>query len=227
MTLPTAPELAAYLSRRPVLEHPALPGRRNHLRAGVLVPLVWGDHGLSCVLTLRTRSLRLHGGEVSFPGGRPEPEDRGLEGTAVRETREEIGVTPRRLLGRLASMPLYTSDFRLEPFVGELTSVPAHPASPAEVARILTVDLGALLAEPVLEAVGGDTRGWDLPVFRADGWVVYGATALTLYEMLAVVAEVAGRPVPPLRPGTLTMADLFARGASAGRPRDVPGDPAA
>ena len=102
------------------------------MRAGVLVPLRWRG-GLSCTLTLRPGKLRRHGGEVSFPGGRREPEDVSLEATALREAREEIGLTSARVLGRLSSMPVYTSDFRLEPFVAEVPSDAVWTPDPVEV----------------------------------------------------------------------------------------------
>ena len=117
MSLPDLPSLAALLAAHPRIDVPALPGRRNHLHAGVLVPLRFVDGDLEVVLTERVATLRHHGGEVSFPGGKPDPEDRDLEHTALREAEEEIGLRGARVLGRLSSIPLYTSDFRLEPFV--------------------------------------------------------------------------------------------------------------
>lgn len=220
--MPVSPEaLAQALTARPHVEHPALPGRRNHLRAGVLVPLRWTDGHLEALATLRPRTLRRHAGEVSFPGGRPEPTDPDIAATALRETREELGLSSVRILGRLSSMPVYTSDFRLEPFVGEVAAAEPMRPDPGEVEEVLPIDLGEILAGGVLEGIAALHEGeWLLlPIFRPGGHVMYGATALVLWELLGVLAEAAGTPAPEVHPGELTWERLFAERADAGRTR--------
>jgi ADP-ribose pyrophosphatase YjhB (NUDIX family) len=66
------------------------------------------DNGLHVLLTRRTEHLRDHAGQISFPGGRSEPEDAHAEATALREAQEEVGLPPERVevLGRL---PDYTT----------------------------------------------------------------------------------------------------------------------
>jgi len=88
-----------------------------------------------CVAVQRPQTLSHHPGEVSFPGGRPEPGEDLLQ-TALREAREELGITPVRLLGRLSSRPVYTSHFRLEPWVAQVPGYPTD-ANPGEVARVV------------------------------------------------------------------------------------------
>jgi 8-oxo-dGTP pyrophosphatase MutT (NUDIX family) len=209
---PTPDALAAALAAHPPREVPALPGRTNHLRAGVLVPLVWGDDDVSAVLTLRSTKLGRHAGEVAWPGGRPEPEDVDLAATALREAREEVAAAPRRVLGRLSSVPLYTSDFRLEPFVAEVE--PALVPDGSEVVALLPVGLGALLAAERIEAVPWAWEGvrhlspvWEL----RPGTVLYGGTAHVLLELLQVVAPVFGRAVPPLEVGRFSWETLGIR----------------
>ena len=60
--------------------------------AAVLVPLVEHPEGLSVLLTQRTSHLKDHAGQISFPGGRAEPDDQHPIATALRETEEEIGI---------------------------------------------------------------------------------------------------------------------------------------
>lgn len=72
---------------------------RQHLpaqfkRAAVMVPLVERPAGLTVLLTQRATHLKNHPGQISFPGGRMEPDDAGPWEAAVRETREEIGIAP-------------------------------------------------------------------------------------------------------------------------------------
>lgn len=208
--------LATALAAHPVVEHPALPGRTNHLPSGVAVPLRWGTNGLEALLTLRPATLRRHGGEVSFPGGRPDPGDVDLCATAARELEEELGVVQVAVLGRLSSMPVYTSDFRLTPWVFRLDDGPLRP-SPDEVERVIVADLDAILSTPCLEGIVIPTPSTRIvmPVFRLDGHLVYGATALTLHELLGVVARADGRAVPPIEPGGLHFEDVLHRRARA------------
>ncbi len=200
----TADALAAGLRARDLLDIPALPGRRNHLRAGVLVPLEWGPAGPEVVATLRAPRLRQHAGEVAFPGGKPEPGDRDLEHTALREAEEEVGLDPSRVrvLGRLSAMPLFTSDFRLVPTVAEIAPGPLVP-QPGEVAAVLRLSLADVIGAPGLDGVPWTWRdeAGISPVFELDGHIMYGATAHTLLELLQVVAAVTGRPLPPWRTG--------------------------
>ncbi len=188
---------------------PALPGQSNHLRAGVLVPLAWDPEPI-CWLTLRVSSLRNHAGEICFPGGRPEPEDGDLEATACREAKEELGVSILDMMGRLSSMPLYTSDFRLESFVARVDPAVQIP-DPAEVERVLPVHLLEVLSWPKIDAIPYDWNGRRSlsPVFVLDGDRMYGGTAHVFLELLQVLAPVAGLPMPPLVTGRFAWEDIL------------------
>ena len=87
--------------------------------AAVLVPLVDRTEGMSVLLTQRTAHLSAHAGQISFPGGRIEPEDLDAVAAALRETEEEIGL-PRdhvTLIGRLDTYVTGTG-FEITPVVG-------------------------------------------------------------------------------------------------------------
>lgn len=212
-------QVAEALAAHPWQEHPALPGRTNHLRAGVAVPLWWTEGGLRCLLTLRPTSLRRHGGEVSLPGGRPDEQDRDLADTACRECREEIGLQPSRVLGRLSSLPVYTSDWRLEPFVVEVDASRGLVLQPDEVEELVQIDLVEVLHRGVIEAVGVPWQDTlvDLPIFRPGGHVTYGATSLAVTELLGVLAPRMGLAVPRLERGPLRWQELRDHKARAGR----------
>lgn len=204
-----ADALAAALAARAPGDAPALPGRTNHLRAGVLVPLRLDPP--VAVLTLRTKTLRRHAGEVSFPGGKPDPGDRDLEATALREAREELGIEGARVLGRLTSVPLFTSDWRLVPYVAAIDDRPLRP-HPGEVARVLELRLDELLARPHLEALfwAWEDQAGLSPVFPfPDGPVLYGGTAHAFLELLEVCAPLLGLGVPPLKEGAYRWEDLL------------------
>ena len=214
MPLPSAEDIARALAVHPWTEVPALPGRSNHRRAGILVPLVWSRAGLQAVLTHRGGELRRHAGEVSWPGGRPEPGDASLAETALREAHEEIGVQGATLLGRLSSMPLATSDFRLEPFVAAVEPASLRPDG-VEVQRLLQVDLEALLAADHIDGQPFQWEGRSLlsPAWElAPGIICFGGTAHVLLELLTVLAPLFGRTLPELRPGRWRRENLQRRG---------------
>ena len=209
--MPLSPDLlASTLATHPWTEHAALPGRTNHRRAGVLVALTWTTPRTpEALLQLRPQRMRRHAGEISFPGGRPEPEDVDLTATALREANEELGIEGARVLGRLSSTPLFTSDFRIEPFVAQVPEQVLRP-DPGEVAEVHRLPLLPLLEGPSLHGIGwdaGEQRGIS-PVFEVGPHVMYGATAHVFYELLQVVAAAAGLPLPPLREGRYQWTDM-------------------
>jgi 8-oxo-dGTP pyrophosphatase MutT (NUDIX family) len=206
---PTARDLRRALARHRLVEVPALPGRRNHIRTGVLVPLVFEPSPVA-VVTQRSTALAEHAGEICFPGGRPEPGDRDLQHTALREAHEELGITGAEVLGRLSAIPLYTTDYRLVPFVAAIPTQPLVPAA-GEVAAVLRLELAEVLSRPAIEGIPYELYGHRglSPVFEVEGRRMYGATAHSFLELLQVVAPLFGREgPPPLRETGLTWADL-------------------
>ena len=82
---------------------PPLPNRKNHLQAGVLIPII-DDGSWRCIMTLRSSQLNQHSGEICFPGGKPDRTDQNLQETATREAQEELGIENPRVLRRLSSI---------------------------------------------------------------------------------------------------------------------------
>lgn len=131
------------LNPAPKLKRPLL----KRLRPAAVLVVLLEQHGeLHVVLTQRSAQLRHHAGQISFPGGRQEPQDKDLYATALREAHEEIGLEPSAvtLLGQLQDYPVI-SNFLIRPFV-----VFAQPSQPfvretREVAEIFTVPLRDVL----------------------------------------------------------------------------------
>lgn len=188
-----------------------LPGRTNHLPGAVLVPLML-DAWLNCVVTVRPDTLRVHSGEVVFPGGRPDETDVDYQATALREAEEELGLTSVDVVGRLSSVPLYTSDFRLHPFVGVISEAHVMTPNPQEVVSVHRLSLMAHLDAPSLHAIAFSLKGFPphlSPVFEVGGRLMYGGTAYAFFELLNIVAGILGREVPPLEPGKYDWHDIM------------------
>lgn len=114
--------------------------------AAVLFPIVLREQEPTVLLTQRTAHLRDHAGQVSFPGGRMEPEDETPVATALRETVEEIGLAPERveILGFLPEYRTGTG-FRVTPVVALVRPPFDLQPDPFEVAEVFEVPLAFLL----------------------------------------------------------------------------------
>jgi len=159
--------------------------------AAVLVPIVAHPAELTVLFTQRTSQLRSHSGQVSFPGGRAEPEDASPELTALREAEEEIGL-PAECVEIVARLPDYLTrtGFRVTPVVGLLTPPLELAPDPREVEEVFEVPLAFLLdARNHLREtreLRGETVGYY--VMQYGKRRIWGATAgmlVNLYRMLA------------------------------------------
>lgn len=122
-------------------------GERSALMpASVLVPIVARSESLTVLFTRRTARLRAHSGQISFPGGRVEPQDVGPIETALRETQEEIGLARERieLIGTLPEYHTRTG-YRITPVVGLVAPPFVLEADPQEVDAVFEVPLSFLL----------------------------------------------------------------------------------
>ncbi len=170
--------------------------------AAVLALLYPGESGEAhLLLTARPDALRDHAGQIAFPGGRREDGET-FEHTALRETHEEVGIAPDAItvLGALTPIYIPPTRFCAYPFVGAVAKLPPLMLQPSEVARVLHVPLAALL-DPQTRATGNWTvpgepsdslpRSGGVPLYRLADGDVWGATAMMLAELLAVVQDVA------------------------------------
>jgi 8-oxo-dGTP pyrophosphatase MutT (NUDIX family) len=145
------------------------------------------------LLTERVDRGGHHSGEVSFPGGAVEPEDRDLVGTALREAAEEVRLDPARaglrVLGQLAPFWIPVSGFHVTPVLAIAERRPELQAAPAEVARIVEAPLDAFVPSAPIEVVERTVREWRLRYggYRVDGLHVWGATARILGQLGAIV----------------------------------------
>ena len=193
----------------------ALPGRTNHLPGAVLIPIELGED-CTCIVTVRPKALRLHSGEVVFPGGGPESQDGNLKETALRETREELGLSEIEVLGELSSIPLYTSDYRLHPFVGIVDDGDKIMPNSAEVESVHRLSLNDYLTRDFIHAIAVRIPEKPIhlsPVFEVADRLMFGGTAYAFYELLTIIAKRYERAAPPLKTGKYVLSDILS-GAS-------------
>jgi 8-oxo-dGTP pyrophosphatase MutT (NUDIX family) len=150
--------------------------------AAVLLPLFERNDEAYLWLVLRPETMRSHGGQVAFPGGKSDPTDASRCATALREAEEELAI-PRLsvdVLGALDDYPTITG-FTVTPWVGWLADDLAVDPNPSEVARAFAAPLRAFFAPTE------DTLPW--PGWRVDGELVWGATAAILRGLVSIVRD--------------------------------------
>ncbi|MEI6742198.1 MAG: CoA pyrophosphatase [bacterium] len=157
--------------------------------SAVLVNLYQGPSGVEVVLTKRAAHLKNHKGEISFPGGRVEPDEQVYE-AALREAVEEVSLPAHdvTLVGELDHLLTIVSNSYIVPIVGILPYRPTLIASADEVDRILHV--------PLHELVRTDTFAsevWETPMgsrniymYHLDDETIWGATARILTQLLHI-----------------------------------------
>jgi len=160
--------------------------------AAVLVPIVERPSGLTVIFTRRTAHLKAHSGQVSFPGGRAEPEDPTPEFTALREAQEEIGLAAERV-EVLARLPDYhtRTGFRVTPVVALVTAPVELVPDPREVEEVFEVPLAFLLdpANHRRETRELQGRSVGYYVMRYGTHTIWGATAGMLVNLYRHLAE--------------------------------------
>ena len=173
-----------------------LPGREGDpTPAAVLVPLVNRPQGLQVLLTQRSADLPDHPGQISFPGGRVEPDDASHSAAALREAAEEVGLPAPQvtLLGHLAEYET-VSGFRVTPVVGWVEPPLVLTPDPVEVADVFEVPLSFLL-----DPANQQRQFRMLGTVRRDFWAIpygeryiWGATAAMLLILDRTLRDHAG-----------------------------------
>ncbi|MBV9990808.1 MAG: CoA pyrophosphatase [Alphaproteobacteria bacterium] len=155
--------------------------------AAVLLPIVLRDEP-SVLFTERSAKLARHAGQVSFPGGRSNPDDESLIFTALRETQEETGIAPDfiTVAGFLDAYETGTG-FAILPVVGLLREGFVLAPDTNEVAEVFEVPLSFLLDPANRQKNQTEWKGRlrHYYAFRYHGHYIWGATA----AMLANFAE--------------------------------------
>jgi 8-oxo-dGTP pyrophosphatase MutT (NUDIX family) len=168
-------------------EAAAMAGRRGTQAAVLLALYGWPDEpGL--IFTERRADLRRHAGEISFPGGRQDPDDADLAMTALREAQEEIALDPSavELTGALPPVSTFVTGYRVHPFVGTVPQpgeLGLQP-NPTEVETVLTFSLELLREGYEMRRLIRRGVPIHTPTYEIEGQLIWGATARILSDLL-------------------------------------------
>ena len=193
--LATAPRLEDLLTLDEVERQVMLAKDGTPRPAAVLLLVVNHPAGHTVVFTQRTAHLADHAGQISFPGGRCDADDRTPERTALREAEEEIGLSPAQVevLGRMPDYHTGTG-YRVTPIVGWAEGPLAYRPDPHEVDEVFEVPLAFLLDPRNHRQETAFQRGrlrsyWAMPFGERYIW---GATAGMLVAFQRVMAGGSG-----------------------------------
>jgi len=170
--------------KRRVIEHPPF----SH--AAVLVPLFQKDGDCHLLFTKRSEEVKYHKGEISFPGGVVDEEDKELINTALREADEEIGLKESdvQVVGILDDIVTVT-EFIVTPIVGLFSYPYPFKVSEAEIAELIEVPVASLLDEDCYSETeifrGG--RNEAVYAYRYGKHIIWGATARILKQFLDLI----------------------------------------
>jgi 8-oxo-dGTP pyrophosphatase MutT (NUDIX family) len=152
--------------------------------SAVLVIIHYHNDTPHIFLTRRSSMLKSHRGEISFPGGKYAGSDSTFLATALRETKEEIGIAflPEQVVGSLRAVRTITSNHFIVPFVTLQDRLPEHRISASEVESVIDAPLIETLA-----SMEPDTEHYALAKevfkFTYDGNVIWGATARIMKQL--------------------------------------------
>jgi 8-oxo-dGTP pyrophosphatase MutT (NUDIX family) len=160
------------------------------VNAAVLVPIVMHPEALTVLLTLRTDHLKDHPGQIGFPGGRIEPQDKGPLQAALREAEEEIGLAPDtvQVAGYLEPHAVVTG-FAVTPVVGFIEPAAERRLDAFEVAEAFEVPLSFFLDTANLQRSVRRYRRVEVPLYEYhyEGRRIWGATAEMLKKFINLI----------------------------------------
>lgn len=157
------------------------------IKAGILVLIYPWKNQLHLVLTRRTARVDIHQAQISFPGGRQE-QGESLEQTALRESHEELEISPRliRILGKLTPLYIPPSNYCIYPVVAATDKRPDFRPSAHEVAEVIEVPLDHILSPQNVRRERWAIKDIEVmvPFYLYKGHKIWGATAMVLAELI-------------------------------------------
>ena len=162
--------------------NPEIKSDMGYRLASVLV-VIYGKSP-KIIMTEKPKSMKLHAGEISFPGGKFDVVDFDLLETALRETSEELGldVSKDNVVGQLTPVMTLNSGFLIYPFVSILNEIPTLTAN-SEVEKILHIPLNPLLQTISKDVDPSHNLKDEMYTFEYQNQIVWGASARILKQI--------------------------------------------
>lgn len=162
--------------------------RENAKQAAVLALLYPNkDNIVHLILILRKTYKGVHSAQVGFPGGKVEKVDANLKETALREAEEEVGVNAKtvEVIKKMTSVYIPPSNYNVQPYLGITSRTPQFVKEEAEVEDLIEVPLKEFLNEDSVQTktVTKNSVAIDVPAFKLNNHLVWGATAMMLNEI--------------------------------------------
>lgn len=155
-------------------------------KSGVLLFFYPKDNIPHILLIKRSTYKGAHSGQISFPGGKAEPEDTSITATALREAREEVAIVSPHVIGTLTDVYVPVSKFNITPVVGYKAERPSFIPEEREVDAIIEFPVAPLLQSPFFE-YGQLSVSQQMKIktyyFKVGEHVVWGATAMIIAEL--------------------------------------------
>ncbi len=195
----------------------SLPGKEAHLRlapevrkgeikigkiptdaqiGAVLILLYEKNESIYTAVILRNEYDGVHSGQISLPGGKFESRDIDFMQTALRETHEEIGISQDsvNMIGQLSTFYVIPSNFVIHPFIGYLEHSPVFSPDPAEVQKVIEIDLLNELVYSKVKFKELKFRNFlsiHAPGFIVENEFMWGATAMIFSELIKIIEEIS------------------------------------
>jgi 8-oxo-dGTP pyrophosphatase MutT (NUDIX family) len=177
-------------SDRTVQNFPRTPGK-DARAASVLILLYPNNESVYTVFMQRPDYNGVHGGQISFPGGKKEPSDENAIRTALREAYEETGVDPGNIdiIGTLTPLFIPVSNTLVTPVVAWIKEKPVFIHDADEVVFLFDADLSRFLDPAIvkIKPVNIGTEILEVKYFDYEGNMIWGATAMMLHELLVIL----------------------------------------
>ncbi len=163
--------------------------------SAVLVPLFLKRGKYHLLFTQRSLTVKDHKGQISFPGGVKERQDKSLQETALRESQEELGIPPQlvEILGELGDI-LTPTRYRITPFVGMIPHPFSFKLNRQEIEQLIEVPLDHLLkpANLTIEKSEFFDEQFDSPYFHYREHTIWGATGRITRELVELIQSNRG-----------------------------------
>ena len=161
--------------------------------SAVLVPIFSKYNQHHILFTQRSNQVAYHKGQVSFPGGAHSEIDSSFLDTALRESWEELGLEAKdvEIIGELDDIITTTSGFIISPFVGIIPYPYEFKKNPAEIDEIFDVPLSALLDDSNFNQTDQIIDDEPITIYSYEyaGWVIWGATARIVKQLLDILSS--------------------------------------